>query len=240
MDWNAQLDGYCERLGPGFWAEPVNAVTNAAFMIVAVLLWPRTRDEALARLLAAILFAIGVGSFLFHTLATRWAAAVDVAAILLFILTYVFAANRHVWGWPVWAAALGTAAVIPWTAALTRLFAALPFFTISAYYWPVVLLILVYAALAWRRHPATARGWLLGAALLCLSLAFRSVDEGLCDRLPLGTHFLWHLLNALMLGHMIRVYLRHRQENPRPRSSGGRSSPPRPVPRALAGRGGGD
>jgi hypothetical protein len=26
----------------------------------------------------------------------------------------------------------------------------------------------------------------------------------------LGTHFLWHILNALMLGWMIEVYRRHR------------------------------
>jgi hypothetical protein len=25
----------------------------------------------------------------------------------------------------------------------------------------------------------------------------------------MGTHFLWHLLNALMLGWMIMVYVRH-------------------------------
>jgi len=27
--------------------------------------------------------------------------------------------------------------------------------------------------------------------------------------LPMGTHFLWHLLNAAMLGWMIEVYARH-------------------------------
>jgi hypothetical protein len=27
--------------------------------------------------------------------------------------------------------------------------------------------------------------------------------------IPLGTHFLWHVLNGIMLGWMIVVYLRH-------------------------------
>lgn len=31
MDWNGYLDLYCERLIPGFWGEPLNAVSNAAF-----------------------------------------------------------------------------------------------------------------------------------------------------------------------------------------------------------------
>ena len=33
MDWSTPVDLYCERLGPSFWAEPVNAFSNAAFLI---------------------------------------------------------------------------------------------------------------------------------------------------------------------------------------------------------------
>ena len=36
MGWARQIDAYCERLGPEFWAEPVNAVTNAGFVLVGV------------------------------------------------------------------------------------------------------------------------------------------------------------------------------------------------------------
>jgi hypothetical protein len=34
---------------------------------------------------------------------------------------------------------------------------------------------------------------------------------------PLGTHFGWHLLNAVMLGWMIEVYRRHMLAPPLPR-----------------------
>jgi hypothetical protein len=37
----------------------------------------------------------------------------------------------------------------------------------------------------------------------------RTLDEPFCATFPIGTHFLWHLLNALMLGWMIEVYRRH-------------------------------
>jgi len=96
MDWNAQVDGYCERLDPTFWAEPVNAVTNAAFLIAAYVIWRRVRGHGLplAMLLVAILAIIGVGSFLFHTFATRWAGVADVLPILLYILVYIYTANR--------------------------------------------------------------------------------------------------------------------------------------------------
>ena len=33
------VDLYCERLGPGLWAEPINAITNAAFLIIAYFVW---------------------------------------------------------------------------------------------------------------------------------------------------------------------------------------------------------
>ena len=36
MDLMQAIDGYCERTGPEYWSEPVNAVTNAAFLIAAL------------------------------------------------------------------------------------------------------------------------------------------------------------------------------------------------------------
>jgi hypothetical protein len=45
--------------------------------------------------------------------------------------------------------------------------------------------------------------------LLCLSITIRSLDEILCDVIPIGTHFMWHVLNGIMLGWMIHVYIRH-------------------------------
>ncbi|NJN40478.1 MAG: hypothetical protein HC807_06085 [Gammaproteobacteria bacterium] len=32
-----------------------------------------------------------------------------------------------------------------------------------------------------------------------MSLTFRTLDRDLCAAIPLGTHFLWHLLNAVVL-----------------------------------------
>ncbi|SES25222.1 Ceramidase [Tranquillimonas rosea] len=212
MDWTTYIDGYCERTDPGYWAEPVNAVTNAAFLLAAAFTWRRSSGLILARLLCVLLFAIGIGSYLFHTHATVWASTADTTPIGLFILLYLFAANLHFWTLPGWAAALGTAAFVPWTMVLTPLFAAMPFFTISSFYWPVPLLIALYAVALHRRAPQTARGLAIGAAILVVSLTFRSLDEPLCGAVPVGTHFLWHVLNATMLGWMIEVYRRHMLE----------------------------
>ena len=212
MDWTEQIDSYCERTDLSLWSEPVNAVTNAAFLLAALVMWHRSAGIPGARVLSAILFIIGIGSFLFHTLATVWAAAADSLPILLFIFTYLFLVNRDVVGWPVWASAIGTAAFLPYAAGVTVLLSGLPVFGVSTFYWSVPILLVLFGLWHRLRHPATVRGFFLGAALLSLSITARTVDETLCDSLPLGTHFAWHLLNALMLAWMIEVYRRHMLE----------------------------
>jgi len=158
MDWFAQFDGYCERTDFTYWSEPINAVTNAAFLIAAVIMWQRTRGIVGARLLCIILFAIGVGSYLFHTHATAWASLSDVAPIGIYILTYLFLVNKDVMGWPIWVAALGTLAFIPYAAIIVPAMNQLPFFKISNFYWTVPILLLIYAYAIWQKHPKTARG----------------------------------------------------------------------------------
>ncbi|MDA8584879.1 ceramidase [Rhodobacteraceae bacterium] len=213
MDWTRTIDAYCERVDPSFWAEPINAVTNLAFLIAGFVMWRRTIGLIGGRVLSVVLFAIGVGSFLFHTFATGWAAALDTTPILAFVLIYLFLSNRDFWGLPWWAALLGTLAYVPYAALITPVFKALPFFEVSSFYWSLPVLIGGYAVLLRRRTPATARGLAIGAGVLCLSLIARSVDDSLCPALPFGTHFLWHVLNAVMLAWMIEVWARHVRMN---------------------------
>ena len=215
MDWTRTIDGYCERTDPGYWAEPLNALTNAAFLLAAAAMWPRTAGLPLGRALCVVLAAIGVGSFVFHTHATVWASLADTAPIGAFILLYLYAGNRAFWRWPVWLSLAGSAAFLPWAAVLTPLFDALPFFRASSLYWPVPVLISLYALLLRRRAPRTAHGLAIGAGILVLSLIFRSLDRPLCAVVPVGTHFAWHLLNGLMLGWMIEVYRRRALEGGR-------------------------
>ena len=210
MDWTRAVNAYCERVDAGFWSEPVNALTNAAFLLAAALVWPMTRGDAGARALAGILGLIGVGSFLFHTFAQAWAGLADVAPILAFILLYTGLATVRFLGAPRWAGVVAAGLYVPFSAlvsgAVERVFGSL---NGSANYLPVVLLIAAYALALRRRAPGTARGLWLGVAILGASLAFRTMDRAVCGAFPLGTHFLWHLLNAAMLGWMIRVMVRH-------------------------------
>lgn len=212
MDWLAPVDAYCERTGPDYWSEPINALTNLAFILVALLMARRLHGPGMTmgRALAAILFIIGIGSWLFHTHANRLTGLMDVLPILVFILLYIFAASRDYFGARPWVALLVTLAFFPYAAATVPIFAAIPGIGSSAGYAPVPLLILIYAVLLRRRAPDTARGLAIGSGILILSLTFRTLDQPLCDITPFGTHFMWHILNAVMLGWMIEVWRRHR------------------------------
>ncbi len=126
MDWFAAVDSYCERVGPGYWAEPLNAMTNLAFVLAAAVMWPRVRGLPLGRLMCVVLAVIGLGSWLFHTHAQAWAGVADVVPILVFILLFIFAASRDFLGLrPLWAG-VATAGFVPYAAFTVPLFAMIP------------------------------------------------------------------------------------------------------------------
>lgn len=207
-----QVDNYCERVGPEFWSEPVNAVTNAAFLIAALaafLIWyRRTPGDLPALVLIGIVFATGVGSFLFHTFATRWAALTDVIPIALFIHVYLFFALKRFLRMPWWAA-LGT--VIAFFAATPFVGEAVaPLVGSSAGYVPALLAIFVVGGLFKRNNAVLGAQVLLTGVVFALSLTFRTLDEPLCAQFALGTHFLWHILNSIVLFLLLRVLILQR------------------------------
>lgn len=206
--WHTPIDAYCERLDPGFWAEPVNAITNASFLLAALVAFrfARQRDglDPAVGLLLMLMIAIGVGSFLFHTVATRWARLADTLPITLFIVSYLVLTLRRGFGlaWP-WAAVLGLA-FLPLSGVLGGAARALTGGALggSTGYLPALLALVVCGGLLQRRGNAAGRALLLAAALFLVSLTFRTLDQPLCPVFPLGTHFAWHLLNGVLLGYL--------------------------------------
>ncbi len=185
MDWFASIDGYCERLGPAYWAEPVNAVTNAAFLVAAAVMAWRLRGAhlPLANAMVVLLAVIGLGSFLFHTHAERWAALADTTPILAFILVYLYASSRDYLRLSKPWSLVSVGLFFPFAAVLVPLFAQVPVLSASAGYLPVVVLIAGYAVVLARRAPETARGLALGAGLLfarspCAASTCRSAKAG--------------------------------------------------------------
>jgi hypothetical protein len=73
----------------------------------------------------------------------------------------------------------------------------------SGGYLPPLLALFVVATLT--RGTPTGRILLLSAAIFSLSLVFRTLGNALCTSFPLGTHFLWHMLNATVLYLLLRA-----------------------------------
>jgi hypothetical protein len=217
MDWSAPIDIYCERLSPAFWAEPVNALTNASFLLAALIGALAARRAGLNHpaLWALITLAalIGIGSFLFHTIATPWAALTDVLPIWAFVLLYLTTFATQVAGIRplhlVFGAALALVALIAVIAGLrAALGPAADALNGSEQYAPALLALIVFAAILLKRgHPL---GPLIAATavLFTLSLTFRTLDLHACPTLPLGTHFLWHMLNGAVIGLLLIALVR--------------------------------
>ena len=226
IDWCAPIDAYCERAGPGFWAEPVNAASNAAFVLAAALafvLWRRAGgSDRPALLLIGIVATVGLGSFLFHTFARKWSLLADALPIAAFTYGYfALALRRYLRLGPV-PVALGLAAFMAFNIGFVRIWTAMlgaggaDLTNSSIGYFPAALAMLgvgarlVIRAGGVRADPGASpeeagRVLLAAAAVFAVSLVFRSIDLAVCSWWPLGTHFAWHGLNAVVLYLLVRA-----------------------------------
>lgn len=226
---------YCERgQNPELWAEPLNAATNAAFLVaaVAVLIMARRRPaeerSADLYLLIALVALIGIGSFLFHTFANRWSALADVVPIGLFMLVYLgFALVRFLSVPPAWATLLviGFAGLTGLAMSLkcgggtigfpTGETGAAPCLNGSLGYVPALLTMAFVGFLLVERQRRAGRWVLMAAAVFALSLTFRTLDAALCAHTEIGghaigLHFLWHILNGVVMFFLLRAALEDR------------------------------
>lgn len=195
-----EIDLYCERETAAWLDEPLGLASNGAFLVAA---WISARTGARPHTasvlwLIALLAAIGIGSALFHATATRWALLMDVIPIQLFILSALILLMRT-------QLSLSIRLIAGLVIVFVGLSALLPSHWLngSAGYLPAWVAL---ATITWLSQQGNARRWLLRATLLFpVSLTFRTLDLPVCDALPFGTHFLWHLCNAAVLWMVIEA-----------------------------------
>jgi len=224
---------YCERgTSEALWAEPINVISNAGFFLAALIFWqlllwrPPEKRSADHYLFVALVFAICFGSIAFHVYADQASALADVIPIGVFMLVYLgFALNRFLTvppGWTVflvvlfagltaaatqihcWDGGVGFASAAPDGAKVCM--------NGSVGYLPALgALIVVSMLLMERRHKAAP--YVLAATLIFMvSILLRSLDMAYCGSIVVegrdtGTHFIWHLLNALVLFLLMRASL---------------------------------
>jgi len=194
------IDLYCERLGPEFWSEPVNALTNAAFLISGYLIF-RLADKQQpayipALLLAAISIAIGIGSFVFHTLATATSRWLDIIPILLFQLTFIWFYTTKLIDI---SKIKATVLLILYLAVALYCRQFPQILNGSLIYAPALSIMLCIAIWHYSRSLPHRTILFWGCGIFALSITCRTIDSQVCDALPLGTHFLWHLFNGVVV-----------------------------------------
>jgi hypothetical protein len=205
--WSTPVDLYCERTDPSFWAEPVNALSNAAFLLAAAFAysdWRKIGGDIAALLLILVTVLVGFGSFAFHTLATRGAVLLDTIPIALFIHGYLYVALRRFIGLgALWSLAI----VVTFFVVTQGLTSVLPrgLLNSSIGYLPALGAML---AVGWTiRSEAAGQELLRVAGVFAVSLTFRTIDLWVCPGLPLGTHAVWHVLNAVVLYLLLRALI---------------------------------
>lgn len=216
MDWTKAIDIYCERLDPSFWSEPINAISNAGFVLAGLWTFSKARQSGAdlwVQGLCLWVAVIGIGSFLFHTFANAWSQQADVIPIQLFIVVFTLFSFRRFAGTNWIVAVVGTVALV---VGLGWLVGKIPSSIHTAvngslFYAPAFIILFGFAAYLTMRGHGAARFLLIGGVVFCVSLFFRSIDMTVCGSLPIGTHFLWHLFNAVLLGTLCLGAVRHGQ-----------------------------
>ncbi len=220
MDWLKPIDLYCERLGPEFWAEPINAVTNIfiflsgvfGFYIISKIEKRRDKNTTFGEFfsrnwLYTLSFAAcltGVGSFLFHTHANFISLWGDILPILFFMEVFLAFVLRNIFGWRILTTA--TALVMFSVAGLILQLSPLKSVLNGSltYIHAVFILIVIVVALV-KKQPRLAQNFGICLALFIFSLFFRTIDNTVCENFSLGTHFIWHILNGLLMLQIIRI-----------------------------------
>ena len=206
---NEYIDIYCERLEPGLWAEPLNAVTNMAFIIGGFFALKLARKEQAldwrSSLLIALIFAMGIGSTLFHTFAVTWAMLSDVLPILAFQIVFIvlYGQNLMKLKFPFCQLPLVPFFILMYVAMqLPR-----EWLNGSLEYAPALIFVTAFGLYHLKNATREKWGLLAVSGVFIVSMTMRSIDMSVCEALPIGTHFLWHCLNAVVLYLTARAYI---------------------------------
>ncbi len=132
----------------------------------------------------------------------------DVVPIALFVFYYLWVCLQRFLHWQ----RLKTAWVILLVAGSTALMQLIPSpFNLnqSISYLPCLAAI-IYLGLRMKViHHESAETFFIAATWFAVSLFFRVVDMALCDIIFIGTHFLWHVCNSVVLVFLTKIIIEH-------------------------------
>jgi hypothetical protein len=190
------INNYCERLTDAFWAEPINALSNGAFLISATAVYLLLKKHKLSgyyTILPYQLAIVAIGSFLWHTARNPITHILDGSLLYIFIGTvflFLLKLLTNKWSWA-WAGLIGLVSF------QVAVFIFVPILKDTPIRHIITLLIFgllsIWVSQKVRKVPLSM---IIALCLYVGAILAKGMDLGVCDIFPIGTHFLWHTLGA--------------------------------------------
>lgn len=207
--------GVCERTTLGPLAEPLNVLSSFAFVVVAVAIFRHYyRHEDLrgkwiwdVRALTLLTFIIGVNSVAFHAFPGPETELADTLTIVLFIVLYFWSVLFRIGRTTIFQAAVCFVAFVGFSHILVHQFPRALNDSIG-YLSSMIALIMIAVHLYLKARPSSSH-FMFAAIIGVTSLCCRIIDRELCAQTHVGTHFLWHILNATLLYVLLKQLIRN-------------------------------
>lgn len=202
---NQYIDLYCERLDQGLFAEPINLISNISFIVAGIVHLCKYSNGNISNpfhkkiylYMIIIILLIGMGSSLFHSFATQWAMIADVIPIGIYLISYL----------PIYCISTGNDRIKPilllslYFIFVTAVGALIPSRMVngSQNYFGALITLTNLGFLSKLKAHKAYEYLMMASGFLAASLLFRALDQVICPIIPLGTHFLWHICNGIVL-----------------------------------------
>jgi hypothetical protein len=207
--------GVCERTALGPLAEPLNVLSSFAFIFVAVTIYRHYhRHEDLQKkwiwdvhALTFITFLIGLNSVAFHAFPNPTTELADTLTIVLFIILYFWSVLFRIGRTNFFQALICFVAFVGFSHILVHQFPRALNDSIG-YLSSMIALIMIAVHLHLKARPSSSH-FMFAAIIGVVSLSCRILDRELCEETFVGTHFLWHTLNATLMYVLLKQLVRN-------------------------------
>ncbi len=198
---------YCEPTQWNGILEPWNSISNLAFFYSSYQIFKlnQKKPKSISLYFSICILMIGIGSFFWHFYPNRITLAMDSIPILWFVISFLFLYTRlqsknlthHIILFICFFIFVFVCIYLgkhPLFEPISK-FVSFGYLSAILYLFFIQTYNIIYARFLIKKS-------LLIALLFLISLTFRSLDLYICNEFPIGTHWIWHGINALVLYKM--------------------------------------
>ena len=204
----AEIGIYCERIAFGNWQEPFNTISSLAFIVTGLLglsLSFKISGDFLRVMMSLCALAIGTSSLLLHKGGVPLPLVYDIVPVLLFDVCAAWAVIARGCKTDAATTILLVVLVVLTSLALSPLSRELGLYFSGIEHLGFVLWMLIFAVVLMSRDMLNSGATLaLASITLIIALWLRSIDIERCAVYTHGTHWLWHVANAIGMYLIIR------------------------------------